>query len=1275
MNNTKWTKEQRQAIYTKNCNLLVAAGAGAGKTAVLVERIIEKILDLKEPVDIDKLLVVTFTNAAASEMRERIGDAISKKLEENPELKILRKQLTLLNKSSIMTIHSFCLQVIRSNFHKIDIDPNFRIADETECVLMKQEAIDDVFEKLYEEENISFLNLIDAYSRKTDIKLQDLIFRLHSFAKSSPLPYEWLINMAEVFNVGDDFHFNKSKWANIFLDNIKIDIEGYRDIMEKSIDIIENSQGIEHYYEPFKMELDFIKSLLEEEDFQNFRRILKNYKPVRLPSKRSKDVDKEIKDKVKGERDKIKNKIIELKDELLNYENDFIVDQFKSVYPFMKSLSELVILFDENYKSRKKERDLIDFNDIEHLCFEILTERNEKGNIVPSEIALNYRKKFEEVLIDEYQDSNLVQEVIMTMVSRTLGHWYVKDGSLIFKQENIDKEVLQRGVDIPNRFMVGDVKQSIYKFRQAEPEIFLEKYNNYDEEAGSSNREIKLFKNFRSRKEVIDGVNYIFKQIMSKRVGELDYTEDEALNIGAKYSEEVSGESIDLCLMDKSSEVKSDIVKEQNLEEEELDNIQLEGRMVARKINHLMKREGANSFKVFDKNINAYRDIKYKDIVILLRTTSNWASVFIEELTRENIPVFADTNSGYFETFEIKTMLSLLEIVDNPLQDIPILSVLRSPIASFSDEELIDIRLVNKNIPFYESMVLIYKLLKNEEIEEYHKFYLKENQDLTKALKEDTKEKIINFIDKLNCYREKSLHMDIDEFIWYLYVDTGYYGYVGALPGGEQRQANLRILFQRAKQYENTSYKGLFNFINFINKLKFSNGDMGSAKILGENENVVRIMSIHKSKGLEFPVVILSGMGKKFNTTDMNKNIIFHKELGYGPDYVDIERRISYPTLIKNIIKNKIKLETLSEEMRILYVAFTRAKEKLIMTGLISKLEKNINKWVDYSEKEEKIPKYVVLNGQCYLDWIGPAVFKHKDSLNIRRELGILSGGFNNLEDDSKWNIEIWNKEDLLKEKVEEQEQNISQKIKDLVMASEESNYKDEIDKRLSYKYKFKELSKIPTKVSVSEIKRRFSIVSNEEAMSIYKKVELKKPLFLKEDLNISGAERGTIIHLVMQHLDLNKVSNYEEIECQINELVHKEFITKKSSEVVNIDKILKFFKSELGQKMINSNKVKREVPFFIKIPVNEVYKNLEEDIYNEEELIVQGIIDAYFEEDAGLTLIDYKTDYVKDINEIKKRYKLQIDYYEKALEKITDKKVIHKYLYLFSINKVVEIF
>lgn len=942
MGETNWTQEQKKAIFTKNCNLLVAAGAGAGKTAVLVERIIQRITDVDANCDIDSMLIVTFTNAAASEMRERISDALSKEIDKEPGSKKLHRQLTLLSKANIMTIHSFCLLVIRNNFHFLDIDPNFRICDETEGLLLRTEALEEVFEECYETLDVDFLNLADAYGGKDDIPLQEIVLGIHRFAQSAPWPKAWLLDAAEKFNIKDDFDFATTIWAKVLLRDIKIELEGFKSMLLYSIEEILETEELEHYLDTYRHGEEDIVSIIKEEDFIAISKMILSFSFEKLATKKIKDENViSIRDKVKKLKDTVKKGMDKLKVEV-QFDMSQINLQIKKMYPLMKSLSQLIIEFDNRFAQKKREKGVVDFNDIEHFCLDILTDKDEQGEVIPSDVAQYYRKKFEGVLVDEYQDSNMVQEIMMNMISRS--------------GEKQDITKVDSKIDVPNRFMVGDVKQSIYRFRQAMPEIFLRKYNTYSEEEGAFQRKVKLFKNFRSRKEVIDAVNYIFKQIMSENVGELEYNEDEELKVGSNYDNSFS-HLVEINILEKKSSEKTEESEMQDRENEDIkvdekeisDDIQLEARLAAHKINELME-----GFKVFDSSSKSYRNLKYRDIVILMRTTANWAAIFMDEFKVKGIPVFADTGSGYFETIEIKTMLSLLQLIDNPLQDIPCISVLRSPIASFKPEELVDIRLVDRQTPFYVAMKIIYEGLDTQK---------------TKHVSCELKIKVDNFMKHIIVWRQKTLHMSIDEFIWYLYIDTGYFGFCAAMPGGNQRQANLRILFERARQFEKTSYRGLFNFVNFINRLKYSSGDMGSAKILGENEDVVRIMSIHKSKGLEFPVVLICGTGKNFNMMDLSKTILFHQELGFGPDFVDTQRRITYPTILKQVLKHKIKFETLSEEMRILYVAMTRAKEKLVITGMVKNVTESCSKWSRLSQScDEKIEQYCVFSSKNFLD-------------------------------------------------------------------------------------------------------------------------------------------------------------------------------------------------------------------------------------------------------------------------------------------------------------------
>ncbi|MGL5085500.1 MAG: helicase-exonuclease AddAB subunit AddA, partial [Clostridium sp.] len=914
----------------------------------------------------------------------------------------------------------------------------------------------------------------------------------------------------------------------------------------------------------------------------------------------------------------------------------------KNVYPYMKMLGEITLEFSHRFASKKKEKNILDFNDLEHLCLKILISKDDEGNIKPSKVAEGFKEYFDEVLVDEYQDSNNVQETIIELVSRKIS-------------------------DNPNVFMVGDVKQSIYRFRQAKPELFLQKYNEYPLAEGGANRKVQLYKNFRSRDEVISGVNYIFKKVMSSIVGELEYTDEEALNLGASYKENldentISAGPIELHILDKSglasNDSKGDFESEGESsaeEEEDLDSMTLEARIVAKRINELFSVVDEKQYKVIDKATGDYRPLKYKDIVILLRATKGWSEVFLEELGSAGIPVYADTGAGYFESIEIRTIMAILKIIDNPMQDVPMISVLRSPIMGFSADELADIRLLNKDDYFYEIIKKIY----NSEYE----------------VSQELKSKCDYVIESLNKWRKKSIYTPIDEFIWHIYMDTSYYGYVGAMPNGKLRQANLKILFQRAKQYEQTSFKGLFNFINFINKLRKSSGDMGSAKILGENEDVVRIMSIHKSKGLEFPVVFTSGVGKQFNLMDLNNAILYHDELGFGPEYVDLEKRNSYSTLPKEAIKKRIRLETLSEEMRILYVAFTRAKEKLIITGATRNLEKTLSSWTSSAALDEEIiiPSEV-LKGKSYLDWIGMALCKHRNGDKLRDYVGAPLDLVTN--DLSTWEVKFWTKGDLVGDgknevvdKVEEENLLITKKIEVV---------DKEIERRLGYKYKYFASGKLPSNISVSDLKRAAYEEEEDEfqVVKIYGEKEIIKPRFMQEEKGLSPAQRGTIIHFIMQKIDFNRVSSIAEINEQLEEMRANDLLTEEEIKIVRPIKIQLFFKSSLGKRMLvaynNNYMVQRELPFFTEVCSTDVDKSLPKEIYENEMVRLQGIIDCFFEEEDGIVLLDYKTDYVEEGNEeeLRERYKMQIQYYKDAIEKITGKNVKQSYLYLFYLDK-----
>ena len=885
MSKVKWTLEQQEAIEEKGSNILVAAAAGSGKTAVLVERMIEKVM--KEQIDIDRILVVTFTNAAASEMRQRILEAIYKKLEEEPENKHLQKQIMLLPKSNISTIHSFCLEVIRNHFYEIDISPNFKIGDTAELEILKQEVLEEIFEDKYEKKDTDFLNLIQIYTNyKSDDPLKNIILNLYKYIQSSPFPKTWLEEKVEMFNIKNDISkdFSKTVWGKILIKEIKEELYMCISSLKQLEKQLKSNFELEKFLNIIQIDIQQMEDLYKTESWDELYENAQNINFERWPQ--DKKVTNPLKEEAKEKRDKIKDKWNKIKDKTLFCNSKQANSDISEIYIILNNLKDIVLEFMKKYEQAKKEKNIIDFNDIEHYALSILLTE-EEGEYKTTHVAEKYRKKFIEVAVDEYQDSNLVQEYILNAISK---------GN--------------------NLFMVGDVKQSIYKFRQARPELFLEKYQSYslkEEQQLGENIKIQLFKNFRSRKNVLDITNLIFQDIMSKEIGEIDYNETEYLNLGAEFEKnEENNLNTQLHIIDLKEN------EEQEEQEEKIENIVLESKFVANKIKELID----SKFKIYDKK-QGFRNITYNDIAILLRSTSNQAPIYEREISNLDIPVFSDSTNQYLETTEIQTIMSVLKIIDNPMQDIPLVTVLRSMIGDFSDDELMLIRKNKTKESFYESMLN----------------YIKTDDEGN-----ELKIKIENFLNKLEEWTNVQEYLPLEELIWKIYLDTEYYNFVGQMPNGSLRQANLKMLFERAKQYENSSFKGLYNFIEFIDKLKTSSGDLEAARLIGEKENVVRIMSIHKSKGLEFPVVFLCGTGRKFNFMDLNEMIIMHQDLGFGPQYKNVDRQIEYPTLVKEAVKLKTKSETLSEEMRILYVALTRAKELLIITAFSKDANKQLDK-------------------------------------------------------------------------------------------------------------------------------------------------------------------------------------------------------------------------------------------------------------------------------------------------------------------------------------------
>ena len=1211
----EWTKEQQQAISKNKSNILVAAAAGSGKTAVLVERIINKILN--EKIDIDKLLVVTFTNAAASEMRERILNAIYKKIDESEneeEIQNLQRQVVLLNKASICTIDSFCLDVVRNNFFEIDISPNFRIADTAEIELLKQEVLDELFEEKYEEKNEDFQKLIKTYtSYRDDTPLKDLILKIYSYISSSPYPKKWLDDAVERFNIKDEnIDFTETVWGELLIQEIKEELQDDIAILEAQAKRLSVEPDLVLFQKTIENDVIELKKLLANLD--NWNKAYSIANSVDFITWPRNKVDSLEKENAKNVRDSVKKKFKAKVDKIFVSSSEEAIQDILEMYKTLVKLKNLIFKFDEQFTKKKNDKNIVDFSDVEHYALQILVKEKEDGKHERTEVAQKYMKQFEEIAIDEYQDSNLVQEYILTSVSR---------GN--------------------NIFMVGDVKQSIYKFRQARPELFLEKYKSYSlESTNEKGLKIQLFKNFRSRENILDFTNEIFENIMSENLGEIEYSEEEFLNLGASWEPKEIKNEIDIIdLKEQEKTIDSDEESEEEEIQENLEDIEIEAKFVAKKIKELVD----SKYQVYDLKEKKYRDIKYRDIAILLRSTKAKAPIFEKELIEKDIPVYSDMSAEYIDTMEIQTILSLLKIIDNPMQDIPLVTVMRSSIGKFTDNELVEIRLVDQHSDFYTT------LLKSK-----------------LSVSTELKEKIERFLNELDKWREEQEYLSLDELIWKIYEDTGFLNYMGVLPNGMLRQENLKMLFERAKQYESASFKGLFNFIRFIERLHSSSGDLSSAKMIGENEDVVRIMSIHKSKGLEFPIVFLASSSSQFNLMDLNKDILLDQELGLGVRYIDYDMQVKYDTLTKLALRNKALNSVYSEEMRILYVALTRAKEKLYITGVkkdFSKEKENIENMLSiYKKQDGKINPILVKKYKTYLDWILMVYYSDFDNMKKLAD------------------INTFGKDDLIKDLKPEEKQEI-----DLIKMIEE-NCKDvtdeeikKVENELSFEYEYKADTLIPSKTSITAIAHKnmeevkYNDI-NEIQADNYEEDEKTFPIpkFLndEDEEKVTASKRGTIMHLCMKNLDFSKEYEFQDVKNLVEELKNKEIITEKEADSVNINQILKFTKSDVWQELKSAKEYYKEEPFYINVPANEV-----EDTESTVNILAQGIIDLYYiDKDNRLVLLDYKTDYIKEGEEdvLIKRHTPQLLLYKDALENALNKKVDRIYIYSTVLGKKIEI-
>ncbi len=1205
MNN--WTLEQKKAIEHRNQNILVSAAAGSGKTAVLVERIIQLILNDK--IDVDRLLVVTFTNAAATEMRNRIQEALENALlRDNVDLEFLSRQINMLYRARIMTLHKFCIEMVREHFYKVDIEPTFRIATPTETEILIKDAIDYVMDSSYDEKSQSFYDLIEMYAdNRSDEEIRNWIVYLYKFIQSQPYPTDWLKDQINIYQnakfVKIEEFFETSIWVKAILTWGISELNKAIYALKKALELCVLPDGYIGYEQTISFELELCENLIIEckkgwNNAYNFAINADFKKRLKSVKKAEKElIGQEIIDEIKSIRTDVKKKIImPFVDILIKKTPRQYIDELAGLSNVADEILLLIKKFDKKYSEIKNEKNLLDFNDLEHFAIKILCDED---------IAKNYQDEFEYVFMDEYQDANLVQENIINSL----------------KRKN-------------NLFLVGDVKQSIYRFRLADSQLFLDKYMQYNKDDRIDDIRLHLTKNFRTREQILNIINNVFEELMRSDLAEIEYDENARLNAGLEMPM-YNYSPLEFYAIDK---------KEDNDESDfdEITDIELEANFVAKRILTLFKQ------KTYDTKINKWRNINMSDIVILLRTTKNTSDIFSDILSNYGIDTITENSSDTEIPIEIQVFISLLKIIDNLYQDIPLIAVLRSFVGGFNIRQISDIRVVHRHGNFYEAFIKA--SVKNDEL--------------------GNKSKL--FLDKISKWKHDERQMQLSEFMWHLLIQTGYYHYIGGLANGDKRQQNLRQFIQRADEFEKSGFsqRGLYAFLKYIDQKNISSSILSEFEISRKNTDSVKIMSIHKSKGLEFPVVILAGLGRQFNLRDASKKILIHKKYGMALRYVDWKNRFYTDTLAQMLIKKVVIAETLAEEIRILYVALTRAIDRLILVGSTGKMESKIKNWNRGSDI------YNLSLAKSNLDWLGMILNKDINIFNKTQILTsdnlfekyvfqdcIKSEDCIGIKDCIKSEEHIESNNNLLncdnKNNIGDKRGiNVQSVNKNVIDKKSEAKLKNEIKRRLNWQYKDKDIQNLPFKLSVSELNR----LRNNQDISMYGELpELTpKPKFLEVEVAntsyISAVERGTLYHFFMQILDFNGDLSYAGINSQLNKFIDDKVINSIAKDVLDIKMISKFFCTELGNRISASTKIYKEVPF--------IYKSK----YKNGNVLVQGVIDCYFEEDEKIVLIDYKTD--RNIRGREKKaaikYIEQINLYKDALEGLLRKSVKESYIYFF---------
>lgn len=1237
----RWTESQRKVIELSGRNVLVSAAAGSGKTAVLVQRILEKISNPAHPLDIDRLLVVTFTNAAAGEMRERIRQSLEQRLLSEPDNEQLKRQRALMPQAHITTIDSFCLNVVRSYFYRIDLDPSFRIGDEGELKLMRTDVMDEMLRGYYQERSAEFMGLADCYTTaRGDQALRDMIERLYTLSQSYPWPRLWLEHCADAYSAADEAALADCGWMRFLLQQLQLETEDLTALYEQIFTICRAENGPLPYEEPFRAEQEWIAALADCRSYREYYERFQGMKFKPRPRRKKTDTyDSGLAERAAALRDEAKKRLTDFKKNYFSRDPGQVMEELHACEPVAKMLIRLALDFTARFDAAKREKNLVDFSDIEHMALRILTEG--EGELwKPSPVAGQYSRQFEEILIDEYQDSNYVQEYLLNSISR-------------------------EHAGTPNLFMVGDVKQSIYAFRLAKPELFMEKYKTYTEE-DSLYQKVELHQNFRSRSDVLHSVNYLFHQLMKPDLGKVDYTREAALYPGAEFAacDDTAGGPAEFLLLNRSEKEPLFAGEEDHAPDEDGEDYldrEWEAGMTAERILKLTDPE--KGLSVWDKQEGQYRKARFGDIVILLRSMSGWAEPFARVLSLYGIPAQAESRSGYFSALEVRTVLNLLQVLDNPAQDIPLTSVLHSAIVGMNSAELAEIK--NSAVSVMKDGGLYSALLF------YHEHYTEG----------ETARKAAGFLQLLNEYRKQAVFLPLHELLRELYDATGYYDYVSAMPGGARRKANLDMLIEKAVAFEGTSYSGLFQFVRYIERLEKYEVDFGEASLVEEQENTVRIMSIHKSKGLEFPVVFVCGTGKRFNRTDAHAQVVLHPDFGIGLNVIDGKLRLRSRTLIRQVFQLRLQQEAMGEELRILYVALTRAKEKLIMTGCHRDAHTYVKARMGELRPQEEVLSFGARAGAAsYLDWLLPAMLKHMSCERLYRQEDMPApfGGllYHHLPG---WETPDWSGFDCrIVDYAEIRMRHVVQlaetagRLEGLTALTEETGEELPEQQRLreifEFPYQYGPESGIHAVMSVTEIKKRELLrLEQEEGVShIYAPAG--------GGGKQTAAARGTATHLVLQQLSFREGTSLEEELIQMRD----GGLLSEGEETIAQDELEIFWQGPLAKRMKRAagcGKLWKEVPFVIGVLPEELefIEQKPGQRLTGGRVLVQGIIDAFFEEDGALVLVDYKTDRLPrkgGAEELARRYRMQLRYYKRALADLTGKPVKQSILYSFCLGK-----